>query len=325
MRKRILSGIRPTGKLHIGNYFGAVANWVSLQEQHECFFMIADWHVLTTDYDAKSVISDTVNDVAIDLLASGIDPAKCTLFVQSRISAHAELSLILSMITPLAWLERNPTYKEQIQELQGRELHTHGFLGYPVLQAADILLYSADAVPVGEDQLPHIELTREIVRRFNYIYGELLKEPQALLTQTPKLPGTDGRKMSKSYDNCIYLSDTRAEVEKKVKTMFTDPARQRRHDPGHPEICPVFSYHKVFGTEGIGDIKQGCETAAIGCTDCKKRLLEKLFPFMDQIAGRRKIYCENKDEVSNILHAGTLAARAVAHGVLNKVRAFVKI
>jgi tryptophanyl-tRNA synthetase len=325
MKKRILSGIRPTGKLHIGNYFGAVKNWASLQEANECFFMIADWHVLTTDYDAGNAISDTVIEVAIDLLASGIDPKKCTLFVQSRISAHAELALMLSMITPLAWLERNPTYKELIQELQGRELHTHGFLGYPVLQAADILLYSADAVPVGEDQLPHIELTREIVRRFNHIYGKLFKEPQALLTETPKIPGTDGRKMSKSYDNCIYLSDDRSVVESKVNKMFTDPARQRRNDPGHPEKCPVFCYHKTFGTDRLHEIKVGCETAAIGCLDCKKRLFEKLLPFMDGIASRRAVYTENKARVLEILNEGTLQARAVAHGVLGKVRSLVKI
>ncbi|MBN1492966.1 MAG: tryptophan--tRNA ligase, partial [Candidatus Omnitrophica bacterium] len=243
MKKRILSGIRPTGKLHIGNYFGAITNWVELQESGECFFMIADWHVLTTDYDSGSDISATVLDVAIDLLASGIDPEKCTLFVQSSVNAHAELALILSMITPLSWLERNPTYKEQIQELTGRELHTHGFLGYPVLQAADILLYDADVVPVGEDQLPHLELTREIARRFNHLYGALFKEPQAMLTQVPKLPGTDGRKMSKSYDNCIYLADALDVVDNKIKTMMTDPARKRRTDPGTPAKCPVYAYH----------------------------------------------------------------------------------
>ncbi|MFC1809699.1 tryptophan--tRNA ligase [Candidatus Omnitrophota bacterium] len=325
MKKRILSGIRPTGELHIGNYFGAISNWVTLQEENECFFMIADWHVLTTDYDSGAEIKETSLQVAIDLLASGIDPKKCTLFVQSSVQEHAELALMLSMVTPLAWLERNPTYKEQIQELKGRELHTHGFLGYPVLQAADILLYEADSVPVGGDQLPHIELTREIARRFNYIYGNVFKEPQALLTPISKLPGTDGRKMSKSYNNCIYLSDTRDVIEGKIKKMFTDPARKRRNDKGHPDKCPVCYYQTIFNKENLDEIKKGCSTAGIGCMDCKKMLLDKFLPFMETLSSKRSKYEAERESVTAILEKGAQVARAKARSVLEKARQLVKI
>jgi len=274
MSKRILSGTRPTGPLHIGNYFGAIQSWVENQNDN-AFYMIADWHVLTTEYDKEVSIGEITFTVALDLLSCGLDPKKCTLFVQSQVKAHAELALILSMITPISWLERNPTFKEQLRELKGRELNTHGFLGYPVLQSADILLYQADLVPVGEDQLPHIELTREIARRFNHLFGDTFKEPEALLTNTPKLPGTDGRKMSKSYDNCVYISDTAKTVEAKLRTMMTDPARKRRNDPGEPTKCPVFAYHDIFNDESKEEIAQGCRSASIGCLDCKAVLSKK--------------------------------------------------
>lgn len=325
MKERILSGIRPTGKMHMGNYLGAIANWVRFQEKAECFFMIADWHVLTTDYESHTSIRDMVTELAVDLLASGVDPDACTLFVQSAVPAHAELTLILSMITPLSWLERNPTFKEQIRELQGRELHTHGFLGYPVLQAADILLYNADSVPVGEDQLPHIELTREIVRRFNFIYGELFKEPKSLLTPTPKIPGTDGRKMSKSYNNCLYLSDTAEVLTEKVMKMLTDPARKRRHDPGDPDKCPVFYFHQIFNPGEVEEIREGCSTAAIGCIDCKKKLLAKLIPFMEPIWERRNALLSDLGAIESILDTGKERATQVATAMLSRVRDTIKI
>lgn len=325
MEKRVLSGIRPTGKLHLGNYLGAISNWISLQEENECYYMIADWHVLTTDYESGAMIKDVVCDVAIDLLASGLNPEKCSLFVQSHVPMHAELALILSMITPLAWLERNPTYKEQMKELSGRDLHTHGFLGYPVLQAADILLYEADCVPVGEDQLPHIELTREIARRFNHIYGAVLKEPQSLLTQTPKIPGTDGRKMSKSYNNGIYLSDTADVVENKIKKMFTDPARKLRTDVGTPEKCPVFCFQNIFNKGQVPEIQEGCRTAGIGCSDCKKMLIKQYTEFMQPLWEKRAYYESHGDEIRDILCEGDKKAVTVASSVLQKVRENVKI
>ena len=237
---RVLSGMQPSGRLHLGNYLGALTNWKTLQDNHTCFFFVADWHALSTNYEDTGQVTTYVRELLIDWLAAGIDPERSTVFIQSHVPEHAVLQLLLSMLTPVSWLERNPTYKEKQEQLEGRDLSTHGFLGYPVLQAADILLYKADAVPVGKDQLPHLELTREIARRFNSLYTPVLVEPQELLTEFPKVVGTDGRKMSKSYRNTINLSDTESTVRQTLKTMVTDPARVRRTDPGNPEICPVF-------------------------------------------------------------------------------------
>lgn len=309
---RVLSGTRPTGKLHLGNYLGAVENFQKLQGQ-EAFFMVADLHALTTEYESKNKIADQVFDVVLDYLASGLDPAKCTIFIQSEVPEHAEMALLLSMITPLGWLERNPTYKDQLRELEGRELHTHGFLGYPVLQAADILLYKPERVPVGEDQLPHLELTREIVRRFHSLYGaKIFPEPQAVLTVTPKVLGLDGRKMSKSYDNCIYLADSAEIVDKKVRGMMTDPARKRREDKGNPEVCPVYFHHKLFNVSNVPTVARECSTAARGCVECKKEMADSLNAFLDPIRKRRNEWMTRKEEIRKILDQGREKARTVA-------------
>jgi tryptophanyl-tRNA synthetase len=273
-RSRVLSGMRPTGKLHLGNYMGALANWVKLQDQYECYFFIADWHALTSDYSDTSQIAPNTMDVLLDYLAAGLDPDKSVLFLQSKVLQHAELNLLLGMITPLGWLERVPTYKEQQENLSGKDLSTYGFLGYPLLMASDILLYQPKFVPVGNDQTAHVELTREVGRRFNQFYKlngqEVLPEPQVLLTPSPKLPGTDGRKMSKSYGNTIQLCDPELVVRKKLKTMVTDPARVRRNDPGDPDKCPVGDLHKVFSTpDTLAKVYDGCRTAGIGCIECK--------------------------------------------------------
>jgi len=272
-RPRVLSGMRPTGKLHLGNYMGALANWVKLQDKYDCYFFIADWHALTTDYADTSQLALNSMEVLLDYLAAGLDPGKCVLFLQSRVLQHAELALLLGMTTPLGWLERVPSYKEMIENLTNRDLTTYGFLGYPVLMAADILIYKADCVPVGEDQVAHVELTREIARRFNGFYAkqkDLLPEPQALLTRAPKLPGTDGRKMSKSYGNTIMLTDPEPMVRQKLKTMVTDPARVRRSDAGNPDVCPVGDLHKIFSSsETMTKVNVGCRSASIGCIECK--------------------------------------------------------
>jgi tryptophanyl-tRNA synthetase len=297
-RKRVLSGMRPTGKLHLGNYMGALANWVKLQDAYECYFFIADLHALTTDYaDTSSVAPNTV-EVALDFLGAGLDPETCTIFLQSQVKQHYELPLLLGMITPLGWLERVPTYKEQQENLTGKDLSTYGFLGYPLLQAADILLYQADFVPVGQDQVAHVELTREVARRFNQFYKsatagklhrhEVLPEPQVLLTPSPRLPGTDGRKMSKSYGNTILLTDPEREVRKKLKTMVTDPARVRRSDPGDPDKCPVGDLHKLFSTpETMAKVYEGCRSAGIGCIECKGWAADALVQILEPIQARR--------------------------------------
>ena len=279
-KKRVLSGMRPTGQLHLGHLVGALNNWVKLQKDYQCYFMIADWHALTTSYEDIGPIKDYTHDMVIDMIAAGIDPSKSVLFLQSDIKEHAELSLLLGMITPVPWLERVPTYKEQQQELSNKDLSTFGFLGYPLLQAADILIYKANAVPVGVDQVPHVELTREIARRFNAFYGEIFPEPESLLTEVPKLSGLDGRKMSKSYDNSIYLSDNAKTIREKVKTMITDPARVKRSDPGHPDVCPVFQYHKVFAPSVTQKVRNECENALIGCVDCKMNLANELIDYL---------------------------------------------
>ena len=336
-QKRVLSGMRPTGKLHLGNYMGALYNWVRLQQErtaagtpaYNCYFFIADWHALTTDYADTSNIRQNTIDVAMDWLGAGLDPAQSVIFVQSHIPQHAELHLLLSMITPLGWLERVPTYKEQQENLSGRDLSTYGFLGYPLLQAADILIYQADLVPVGQDQVVHVELTREVARRFNQFYppatkgnAPILPEPQPLLTPSPKLPGTDGRKMSKSYGNTILLTDPEPVVRQKLKPMVTDPARIRRTDPGNPDVCPVGDLHKVFSSEEtLGRVYQGCTTASIGCIECKGWAADSIIHALTPIQERRRPYEQNPALVTDILLDGKARATARVEETMQQVRA----
>ncbi len=377
--------MRPTGKLHIGHYFGALQNWVRMQAEYDCFYFVADWHALTSDYADTSQVAQNSIEIGIDWLAAGLDPAKCTLFVQSQVPEHAELHLLLSMVTPLGWLERVPTYKEQLDNVKDKDLHTYGFLGYPLLQTADIVMYGRpDAelfVPVGEDQAPHIEMAREIVRRFNASFAEVdfagatpetlaslatqlnitavggpkspemharvrqglarlsldhrlsllanakvalervLQEPQVLLTETPRIPGTDGRKMSKSYDNYILLSEDDASIRQKARNMMTDPARQRRTDPGNPEVCPVFSWHKLFSPkETIEWSNQGCRTAGIGCIECKSAMADHLVKWIEPIRAQRKEYEAHPARVLEILDEGSRKARRVAQETMSRVR-----
>jgi len=394
-RPRILSGMRPTGKLHLGNLVGALQNWIKLQDEYESYHFVADWHMLTTDYADTADLRANTWEMVADWLAAGLDPEKATFFIQSLLPEHAELHLLFSMVTPLGWLERVPTYKEQLDNIKDRDLHTYGFLGYPVLQAADILMYKANYVPVGEDQVPHVELTREIARRFNIAFGglvlpdlpdegwsglatsvgipnqvvlkllpdspvtvrdkkrliedfyqkallddkayyyknglgriehEIFPEPQPLLTPTPRLPGTDGRKMSKSYGNAIFLGDAPQVVSSKLATMITDPARKRRTDPGNPDVCPVFDLHKVFSSrETIDRVNRECRTAEIGCLDCKKLLAQHLNESLAPIQARRQPYEQNPQRVWDILEAGTAKARQVAQATMAEVRAAVKL
>jgi len=374
--------MRPTGRLHLGHYFGALSNWVKLQDEYDCFFCVVDWHALTTHYEDTSSIAQNTLEVAMDWLAAGLDPAKSILFIQSSVLEHAELHLLLSMITPLGWLERVPTYKEQIANLKDRDLGTYGFLGYPLLQTADIALYDGNLVPVGEDQVPHIELAREIARRFNAAFSEvnwkrakargiaqlekelglpeisegltsaksraridaaleplsidhrlsllanaglshdeLLVQPESMLTETPRLPGTDGRRMAKSYGNAIWLSDPPEEIRNKVRNMMTDPQRVRRTDPGRPEVCPVFAYHKLFSLpETIAKVDVDCRTAAIGCVDCKKLMAENLVTWIEPIQTRRKEFEAHPQQVWDILDAGSKRAHAVAKKTMKRVR-----
>jgi tryptophanyl-tRNA synthetase len=386
--------MRPTGRLHLGHFFGALSNWLKLQKEYDCFFFVADWHALTTHYEDTSSVAENTLQVAMDLLSVGLDPAKSTLFIQSSVLEHAELHLLLSMITPLSWLERVPTYKEQIENLKDRDLGTYGFLGYPLLQSADIVIYDADFVPVGEDQVPHVELTRELVRRFNYQFGlriseklntaenqgsrldlndrvhaadfvdtpvmpeahwiewtgqlkkivrevgfenavaelprnlrkfykldSLLAEPDHLLTETPRLPGTDGRRMAKSYDNAIWLSDPPDEIRNKVRNMMTDPQRIRRTDPGRPEVCPVFAYHRLFSLpETIAKVDRDCRTAAIGCVDCKKLMAENLVTWIEPVQAQRRKFEAAPQQVWDILDAGSKKAQAVARRTMKRVR-----
>jgi tryptophanyl-tRNA synthetase len=323
-RKRVLSGMRPTGKLHLGNYVGALANWVRMQDEYECFFCVVDWHALTTDYADTSQVKQNSLEAAIDFLAAGLDPEKSVIFIQSHVPAHAELHLLLSMITPLGWLERVPTYKEQRENIKDKDLGTYGFLGYPVLQSADILMYKADVVPVGEDQVAHVELTREITRRFNGFYGQrgnVFPEPQALLTRAPKLPGTDGRKMSKSYGNAILLTDPEPVVRQKLKTMVTDPARVRRSDPGNPDVCPVGDLHKIFSDGATMDkVNAGCRSAGIGCIECKSWAADALVQLLTPMQERRKKFEENPRLAWDILESGSARARTVAAATMDGVR-----
>jgi len=357
-KKRVLSGMRPTGKLHLGNYVGALQNWVRMQEQYDCFFVIVDWHALTTDYGDTSRLKENLVDVLLDWLAAGLDPEKCVMFIQSHVPAHAELHLLLSMITPLGWLERVPTYKEQKENLKEKDLNTYGFLGYPVLQSADILLYKADVVPVGEDQVAHVELTREIARRFNAFYAYahplvvetnhltpdqkkvlnsngtkitpdtdyifprvVFPEPQALLTPAPRLPGTDGRKMSKSYDNAVMLTDPELVVRQKLKTMVTDPARVRRTDRGNPDVCPVGDLHKIFSSpETMAKVNEGCRSAGIGCIECKSWVADAIVKILNPMQERRKKYEDKPRLAWDILEAGSARAREIADATMDEVR-----
>ena len=321
---RVLSGTRPTGKLHLGNLLGALENFKKL-EGGESFFMIADWHALTTEYESHISIRENVIEVAIDYFASGLDPKKCTIFVQSEVPEHAEMALLLGMVTPLGWLERNPTYKEQLREMTGRDLTTYGFLGYPVLQAADILLYKAEKVPVGEDQLAHLELTREIVRRFNHLFKPVFPEPQAILTRAPRLPGLDGRKMSKSYNNTIELSDSPEIVDKKVMQMVTDPARKRREDKGHPEVCPVYFYHNLLKNPKVETVADECRNALRGCVECKQEMGVHLKRFLEPIYERRKSWEKRISEVKEILSEGSKRARQIAQETMREAKKAVGI
>ena len=378
-KQRVVSGMRPTGRLHIGHFFGALANWIEMQSSYECFFFVADWHALTSDYADTSAIAQNSIEIATDWLASGLDPARCTMFLQSQVPEHAELQLLLSMVTPLGWLERVPTYKEALENIKGKDLHTFGFLGYPVLQAADIVIYDADQVPVGEDQVAHVELTREIVNSFNTFYGfdadfdqwekqdkrgltkaigqaqaisretlrkqileeglvnfykrigedgqkfvhvrKVLREPDVMLTQTPRIPGTDGRKMSKSYNNFISLSEDDASIRKKTRAMVTDPARKRREDVGNPDVCPVYDWHKLFSTpEVIQRISRDCRTAAIGCVDCKQVVADALIKWIEPVRERRRAFEAKPAAVLEILDEGSKKARTVARGTMERVR-----
>jgi tryptophanyl-tRNA synthetase len=320
--------MRPTGKLHLGNYMGALANWVKLQDQYECYFFIADWHALTTDYADTSKIAPNTKDVMLDYLAAGLDPARSVLFLQSKVLQHAELNLILGMITPLGWLERVPSYKEMQENLASKDLTTYGFLGYPVLMASDILLYQPQFVPVGNDQTAHVELTREVARRFNQFYKlnsqEVLPEPKVLLTPSPKLPGTDGRKMSKSYGNTILLTDSEPVVRQKLKTMVTDPARIRRTDKGDPDKCPVGDLHKVFSTpETLAKVYDGCRSAGIGCIECKGWAADALVQVLQPIQDRRARYSEA--QAIEILEEGSNRARVRAEQTMVEVRAAMQM
>jgi tryptophanyl-tRNA synthetase len=318
--------MRPTGPLHLGNLHGALSNWVNMQEQYDCFFFIADWHALTSDYEDTGNISKYVRNMLLDWLSAGLLPDKSTLFIQSRIKEHAELFLILSMITPVPWLERNPTYKDQIVQLSNKDLSTFGFLGYPVLQAADIIMYKAYGVPVGVDQVPHVEITREIARRFNYFYGDVFPEPESILTQTPKILGTDRRKMSKSYNNAIFLSDSPDEIGAKVAKMLTDPQRARKSDPGDPDVCNVFEFHKLYSDkQTVEKINRECRTAEIGCVECKEIMARHLINALEPMREKRAYYETRPQLVDDIIEDGCEKARKVARQTMAEVKAAIKI
>lgn len=318
--------MRPTGPLHMGNYLGALANWVQMQEQYDCFFFVADWHALTSDYENPGPMAEYVQQMLIDWLSAGLLPEKSTIFIQSHVPEHTELNLVFSMITPVPWLERNPTYKDQILQLQNKDLSTFGFLGYPVLQAADILMYKAQGVPVGVDQVPHVEITREIARRFNYLYGPVFPEPDAILTETPKILGLDRRKMSKSYGNAIYLADSPEEIRKKVMQMVTDPQRMRRSDPGNPDICNVFEFHKLYTDQTtVQQIDQQCRQAEIGCVECKKIMAENLIKALAPLHEKRQYYESHPEIVDQIMAAGSAKARRMAGETMAQVKDALKM
>ncbi len=319
-KKIIVSGARPSGKLHLGNYIGALQNWVELQEKYRCYYFIADWHALTTGYVESHQVKENSREMILDWLSVGLDPERAVLFRQSEVKEHAELFLLLAMITPIAWLERCPTFKEQLRELEGKEINNYGFLGYPLLQAADILAYRSDAVPVGEDQLPHLEITREVARRFNRLYGKVLPVPEPLLGEYTLLPGMDSRKMSKSYDNYIALSDPPETIKKKVSMMITDPQRARRRDPGRPEVCTAYRFQEIFNLPEVSRIESACRTAEIGCVQCKELLGRKLNEFLAPIREKRRELEENPAYLEEILRSGEQKARKDASATLEAVR-----
>jgi tryptophanyl-tRNA synthetase len=331
---RVVSGFRPTGRLHLGHLHGALRNWIRLQDEAECLFFIADWHALTTGYEKTAVIAPSTRDMLIDWLAAGLDPAKVVIFKQSAVKEHAELHLLLSMIVPTPWLLRNPTIKEQARELglikgeDDAEMSqlNYGLLGYPVLQSADILLYKAARVPVGIDQVPHLELTREVARRFNRLYAEVFPVPEALLTDSPKIPGTDGRKMSKSYHNAVFLSDAPAEIDQKLSRMMTDPRRVRRNDPGEPADCPAFNLHRIYCTEDeIEYVTRGCRSAGIGCLECKKIMIQHVLDDLAPVRARRAELEGRPEEVARVLEEGNRRASAVAAETMREVRGAMRI
>jgi len=324
-RQRVLSGMRPTGKLHLGNYLGALDNWVRLQDEYDCFYFVASWHALTTDAENSGQAPESTIEMLADWLGAGLDPQRSTLFIQSLVPEHAELHLLFSMVTPVGWLERVPTYKEMVEQL-GLESPSYGLLGYPLLQAADILMYKPQWVPVGIDQVPHVELTREVARRFNNTWKPVFPEPRAKLTQIPKVPGTDGRKMSKSLGNAILLSDTPEEITAKIRPMITDPARKRRSDQGTPDLCPVFDLHKIFTPEAPREAcATGCRTAGIGCLDCKAVLLTHMVPPLAGIRERRERFAAKPRELVEILHEGSKKAREFAKKTMDEVRSVINL
>jgi tryptophanyl-tRNA synthetase len=325
-RPIVVSGMRPTGRLHLGHLHGALANWVRLQEENECFFFSADWHALTTSYHDTEIVKRSEREMFVDFLAAGIDPERATLFVQSQVKQHAELYLLLGMITPLGWLERSPSYKEMRENITDRDLALYGFLGYPVLMTADIILYKATRVPVGADQVSHLELCREIVRRFNFHFGEVFPEPQPLLTEAAKVLGTDGRKMSKSYGNAIELGESAESTTKKIMGMVTDPARKRRQDPGNPEVCGIYYLHKEYSTpDTVAWVDVNCRTAGIGCVDCKRKLLERLAPDQERLRARREALLARPGDLDDIVQLGTRKAREVAEKTMGQVREAMRI
>jgi tryptophanyl-tRNA synthetase len=326
VKQTVLSGLRPTGRVHLGNYFGAVRNWIQLQDTYECLYFVADWHALTSDYADPSNVHAATFDAVADWMAAGMDPQKATIFLQSEVKQHAELHLILSMVTPLPWLERVPTFKDQQAQLEDKDLNTYGFLGYPLLQTADIIIYRANLVPVGEDQASHLELSREIVRRFNNFYGPVFPEPQPLFTATPKVPGLDGRKMSKSYGNTIGLTASADEIRKLTMTMFTDPNRIRRSDPGNPDICNLYQFHKLFSDEETQKrIDHECRTAKIGCVEDKKLMAEIMIEALRPIRERREQIDRDPSIVWDALRDGNRKARERAEATMDLVRKAVKI
>ena len=325
-RPTIVSGMRPTGRVHLGHLYGALANWVKLQDEAECFFFSADWHALTTNYHDTSIVKAAEREMFVDFIAAGVDPEKATLFVQSEVKEHAELFLLLGMITPIGWLERSPSYKEMRENITDRDLALYGFLGYPVLMTADIILYKATRVPVGADQVPHLELSREIVRKFAFHYGPVFPEPMPLLTVAPKILGTDGRKMSKSYGNAIDLGESAESTRKKIMGMVTDPARRRRQDPGNPDVCGIFYLHKVCSTpDTVAWVDTNCRTAGIGCVDCKKKLLERLGPEQERMREKREALLARPQDLDDIVAEGNRRAREVAERTMVQVRHAMRI
>jgi tryptophanyl-tRNA synthetase len=328
--RRVVSGMRPTGRMHLGHYQGALKNWIEVSRVAECFFFSADWHALTTEYKDPSRIAESQREMFIDWVAAGLDPTRCTFFVQSHVKQHAELFLLLSMIAPIGWLERVPTYKEQQEQLREKDLNNYGFLGYPVLQTADVALYDGDAVPVGQDQVSHLELARELVRRFNHLYSSegkpILVEPHPYLTETPKILGLDGRKMSKSYGNAVELGEDPEQARKRIMVAVTDPARKRRHDPGHPEICPIYHLHRAYSPpERVEFVDRECRSAGIGCVDCKKLLLENLLPVLEKHRAARQELERAPGRVEELVRLGTEKARGIAEETMVKVRAAMKL